>query len=142
DEARGEVLFIGTADSVLERHLYVVPLDARRPIVRPRRLTAEPGWHAVTVSDDGDRWVDSWSSRSQPTQVVVRSRRDEPDVTLHEPSTALGPAGLVVPDLLTLPAADGVTPLHVALFRAPRSAEAPPVPGRRSMGAGGRLDGL
>ena len=128
DEARGEVLFVGTADSVLERHLYVVPLDARRPVVRPRRLTTERGWHAVTVCEDGDRWVDSWSSRSQPMQVVVRSRGDEPDVTLHEPSTAPGRGGLVVPDLLTLPAADGVTPLHVALFRAPRSAEAPPGP--------------
>src|SRR5204863_4309685 len=93
DEARGEALFIGTADSVLERHLYVVPLDARRPVARPRRLTTERGWHAVTVCEDGDRWVDSWSSRSQPMQVVVRSRGDEPDVTLHEPSTAPGSGG-------------------------------------------------
>jgi len=128
DEARGEVLFIGTADGVLERHLYVVPLDAREPVGQPRRLTTEPGWHAVRASDDGDRWVDSWSSRNQPTKVVVHSRGDEPDVTLHEPSTAPGDAGLVVPDLLTLPAADGVTPLHVALFRAPRAADARPGP--------------
>jgi dipeptidyl-peptidase-4 len=128
DEARAEVLFIGTADSVLERHLYVVPLDATQPVEGPRRLTTEPGWHAVTVSDDGKRWVDSWSSRDLPTRVVVRSRDGSSDVVVHEASSTPEGAGLVVPDLLTVPAADGATPIHVALFHPPRASDAPPGP--------------
>jgi len=128
DEIRREVLFLGTVDGVLERHLYTVPLDAQQPIARPMRLTAEPGWHAVKVSDDGKRWVDSWSSRTRPTQVVVRSREGDWEVIVHEASSDPDRAGLVVPELLTLPAADGATDLHVALFRAPSAAGAGPGP--------------
>jgi dipeptidyl-peptidase-4 len=128
DEMRGEVLFIATADGVLQRHLYVVPLDAARPVLHPRRLTAEPGWHAVSMSDDGDRWADTWSARHQAPGVVVRSRNGDPDVTIHWPSTPAGRSRMVVPDLLTLLAADGTTPIEVALFRPPRSAAARPGP--------------
>lgn len=125
DEARGEVLFLGTADGVLERHLYTVPLDTRRPIARPERLTTDLGWHAVTASDDGKRWVDSWSSRAYPTHVVIRSREGHEDVTLHRPSTNAEEAGFVVPELTVLPAADGTTDLHVAIFRAQRGEPTP-----------------
>ena len=125
DEARGEVLFVGTADDVLERHLYSVPLDTREPVANPYRLTAESGWHEVTVSDDGYRWVDTWSSRRHPAQVVARSRVESPDVLIHEPSTDSTSAGLVVPDLTTLPAADGATDLQVAIFRPQRPEGAP-----------------
>jgi len=125
DEVRREVLFVGTADGVLERHLYTVPLDARKPVAKPRRLTAEAGWHAVTVSDDGNRWVDSWSTRRQPPWVVVRSRDESADVVIHEPSADALRAGLVVPDLTTLPAADGATSLQVAIFRPERPAGTP-----------------
>jgi len=128
DEARGEVLFLGTADGVLERHLYVVPIDARQPIAKPERLTTEPGWHTVTVSDDGNRWVDSWSSRTRPIRVVVRSRQGHEEVTLHRPSTDAERAVLVVPELAVLPAADGTTDLQVAIFRAPRTTHALPGP--------------
>jgi dipeptidyl-peptidase-4 len=125
DEVRGEVLFVGTADGVLERHLYTVPLDGRKPVAKPRRLTAEAGWHAVMVSDDGNRWVDTWSTRSRPPRVVVRSRDGSADVIIHEPSTDASRAGLVVPDVTTLPAADGATDLQVAIFRPQRPAGAP-----------------
>jgi dipeptidyl-peptidase 4 len=132
DEGRGEALFLSTADGVLERHLYTVPLDARHPIAKPHRLTKEPGWHTVTVSDDGNRWIDSWSTRARPTEVIVRSRTEDEEVILHRPSISAEGASLVVPELMTLPAADGTTDLHVALFRPPPSGDAPlaqPSPG-------------
>ena len=125
DEVRGEVLFVGTADGVLERHLYIVPLDARKPVAKPRRLTAEAGWHAVTVSGDGNRWVDTWSTRSQPPRVVARSRDGSAEVIIHEPSADASRPALVVPDLTTLPAADGATNLQVAIFRPSRPDGAP-----------------
>jgi dipeptidyl-peptidase-4 len=117
---------MGTADGVLERHLYAVPLDTPDPVPSPRRLTEEPGWHAVSVSDNGDRWVDTWSSRSHSPSVAVHSRDGGTISVLHEPSASAERAGMTVPDLLTLPAADGSTPIQVALFRAARAAEAPP----------------
>jgi dipeptidyl-peptidase 4 len=128
DEKRREVLFVGTNDGVLERHLYVVPLDAQRPVEAPERLTMAPGWHTVSISDDGERWVDTWSSRNAPPQVVVRSRNGAALATLHQPSTAPDIAGLVVPELLTLRAADGATPIEAAIFRPPAARNEAPAP--------------
>ena len=62
DEARREVLFVGTADGPTQRHLYTVSLDAEAPDRAPQRLTVEPGWHAAVASRDGSQWADTWSS--------------------------------------------------------------------------------
>lgn len=126
DEARSEVLFLGTANGVLQRHLYAVPLDASRPSVRPERLTHEPGWHEVVVSDDGTLWADTFSNRGTARQVVVRARTGSSGIVLHAPSTDPESLRLVVPELLEVPADDG-TPLQVALFRPePNGGEPPP----------------
>ena len=125
DEARGEVLFLGTADGVLERHLYAVPLDAFRPSARPERLTDEPGWHEAVVSDDGALWSDTFSNRGTARQVVVRGRTGSSATVIHRPSTDAKTLRLVVPELLEVPADDG-TPLHVALFRPQSNGATPP----------------
>jgi dipeptidyl-peptidase 4 len=125
DEARGEVLVVGTADGGLQRHLYAVPLDARHPAERPERLTDEPGWHEVVVNEDGNAWVDTFSDRATAPQVVVRTRGASSTTVVHRPSTAPDTLGLVVPDLLEVAADDG-TPLQVALFRPRRTDDAPP----------------
>jgi len=125
DEARGEVLFLGTADGVLQRQLYTVALDAPRPSMRPERLTREAGWHEVAVSDDGALWADTFSNRGTPRQVVVRARTRSSAIAIHEPSTDPDALELVVPELLEVPADDG-TPLQVALFRPLSNGAAPP----------------
>ena len=125
DEARGEVLVIGTADGVLERHLYAVSLDETRPVARPRRFTAEPGWHEVAVSEDGARWADSHSSRQVAPRVVVHARDGRPDLVIHEPTATAGALAIAMPDLLEIAADDG-TPLEVAVFRPTDPAGAPP----------------
>ena len=126
DEERGEVLFLATADGVTERHLYRVPLDAAEPAVRPERLTGEPGWHYVTVADDGTSWADTWSSLDHAPKVVVR-RRDAPDMlVIHEPALTAAAAGYLPPELLSVTAADGVTPLDAGLYRPRRPASSPP----------------
>ncbi len=126
DEHAGEVLFIGTRDGVTERHLYAAALEADEPARDPQRLTTEPGWHAVGVCRDGSRWVDTWSSLEVPPRVVVRRRDGAALTVIHEPSTSAQELGLAVPELLTLNAADGETPLHAALYRPPQGAADPP----------------
>jgi dipeptidyl-peptidase 4 len=126
DEERGEVLVIGTADGVLERHLYAVPLDATRPIDHPMRRTLEPGSHEVTVRADGGAWVDTISDLRAAARVVLRERDGGGETLIHEPSTSAAALDLVIPELLEVPAEDG-TQLQVAVFR-PRAADASPPP--------------
>ena len=83
DQARREVLFIGTADGATERHLYSVSLDAAEPERAPQRLTTEPGWHAAAVSRDGSRWADTWSDLDHAPSVTVRDRSGGKAVTVH-----------------------------------------------------------
>jgi dipeptidyl-peptidase-4 len=131
DEARREVLFTGTADGVLQRHLYSVSLDIRRPTTGPRRLSSEPGWHEVVVSRDGTRWVDTWSSLDHSPAVAVRERGGagggggEPTL-IHQATVTTASLGRRAPELLELVADDGTTPLHAALYRPASPATSPP----------------
>ena len=124
---RGEVLFTATRDGVLERHLYAVPLDADHPITDPARLTAEPGWHAVTASRDGERWIDTWSDLEHAPRVTV-ANRDGEQILIHASSTSATEADLVPPQILELRAADGRTRINAAIYRARSTAteDAPP----------------
>jgi dipeptidyl-peptidase-4 len=117
NEGRAEVYVLGTADGPLERHLYAVPLDAPRPVERPARLTQERGWHGAVFSADGERWIDTWSTRTEAPAVVARWRNAERVVPVHAPSASAETLGLPVPDFLELRAADSATLLHGALFR-------------------------
>jgi len=124
-----DVLFIATRDSALERHLYAARLDASEPISDPTRLTAEPGWHSIVASDDGERWIDTWSDLEHAPRVTVGSRSGEATL-IHASSTTAGNEQLVPPEMVELLAADGRTPLHAALYRAARRPErgsTPPV---------------
>ncbi len=70
DETNGKVWFTAYADSPLELHLYTVSLDGG-PI---QKMTAGEGWHQTTVSDDGEFFLDDFSSPSQPPQLSVHRR--------------------------------------------------------------------
>jgi len=123
---RGEVLFMATRGSVLERHLYAVPLDATQPVADPERLTVEPGWHAVVAADDGERWIDTWSDLSHAPRLTVESRDGEP-MLVHASSTTAADAGLRPPRIVELLAADGRTGLQAAVYPAnPPTAGPPP----------------
>ena len=126
DEERGEVLFIGTADGALERHLYAVTLDAPEPVSRPARLTEEAGWHAVVMSHDGRRWVDSWSTLEHAPAVSVRHRDGGAPIPIHTPAVTAAALDRRPPELLTVLAADGTTPLDAAFYRPEAPAAIPP----------------
>ncbi len=68
DEARGLVYFTATLEHPTEQHLYVVPLEGGKP----RRLTHEPGMHAVTLDHARRRFVDVFSAPETPPTVTLR----------------------------------------------------------------------
>lgn len=60
--------YLSTEVSPLERHLYRVNLEGKDR----RRLTTEPGWHAISMSPTCARYFDTWSSVAHPTQRQLR----------------------------------------------------------------------
>jgi len=126
DQARREVLFMGTADGPPERHLYSVPLDAPAPERAPQRLTAEPGWHAVTVSRHGSQWADTWSDLDHAPSVTVRDRGGGKTVTVQLSAASAASLGRHPPELRSVTAADGETRLDAALYRPAEPAATPP----------------
>jgi dipeptidyl-peptidase-4 len=116
DERRGEVLFIGTREGVLDRHVYAVPLSGGAPI----RLSEEPGWHVATANADGSAWADSWSSLEHSPAVVVRFRDEQRSpVVVHAASQSAASVGFAAPELRQVTAADGTTCLQAAIYRPP-----------------------
>jgi dipeptidyl-peptidase-4 len=127
DEAREEAYLVGTRDGGTERHLYRVALDAASPATDPERLTEEPGWHDPVASDDGARWADTWSDLERaPALTVHRAAPRGAGRCLATPTTTAAALGVAPPELLTLLAADGSTPLDAAIYRPTRPEVDPP----------------
>jgi dipeptidyl-peptidase-4 len=112
------VWFVGTRDSPLERHLYEVPTAGGDV----RRVTGESGTHAVAAVDaDRGRFVDVWSSLSQPAMARVCSLADGSVQRPLLPADAavdprLGELALDPPETTTVTTDDGET-LHVLVYR-------------------------
>ncbi|MEM8685208.1 MAG: S9 family peptidase [Pseudomonadota bacterium] len=70
DETKGQVYFMATEKSPLERHLYRVALDAEKES-RPQRISQSDGWHQVVFARDGSFYLDTYQSPSTPPQVAV-----------------------------------------------------------------------
>lgn len=126
-EKRDEVLFTGTRDGVLERHLYAVPLDAAEPIADPVRLTTEAGWHIVVADAGAERWIDTWSDLRHAPRLTVATRDGNSEL-IHASSTTAEAAGLDPPELMEVVAADGRTRLNAALYRSGNVPAATPAP--------------
>lgn len=80
DEERGLVYFTANAESPLERQLYSVSLRGpdSGPGAHPRRLTAAPGWHSVTMAEDARVFLDTYSTPEHPPSVTLRSATGVP----------------------------------------------------------------
>jgi dipeptidyl-peptidase-4 len=129
DEKHGLVYFMATLASPLERHLYSVPLGD--PGAPPRRVTSGTGWHAITMSRDGQVLLDTFSTPDTPPSLTLRSADGQMLAELV--ANTLGPDHPYFPYLPehvptefgSLRASDGQT-LYYQLLR-PREL----VPGRR-----------
>lgn len=71
DEHAGLVYFMANAESPLERHLYSVSLKDARSV--PHRITADAGWHDVTMSKDTRVFLDTFSTPDHPPSLTLRS---------------------------------------------------------------------
>jgi dipeptidyl-peptidase 4 len=71
DEHNGVVYFMANAESPLERHLYSVSLKDAHPT--PHRITADTGWHDVTMSKDARIFLDTFSTPDHPPSLTLRS---------------------------------------------------------------------
>ncbi len=114
DEAGRSVFFSATREGAVERHLYRVGLDGGEV----ERLTSEPGVHGCAVAPDGNRFVDTFSSREQAGVTTLR-RTDGGEVVatlFEEPEMTAAGQGLRPPELLAMSAADNTT-MYGALYR-------------------------
>ena len=71
DEKHGVVYFMANIESPLERHLYCVSLNDTH--ATPHRITADVGWHAVTMSKDTKVFLDTFSTPDRPPSLTLRS---------------------------------------------------------------------
>src|SRR3546814_9549359 len=67
DQDKGVVYFSATRDSVLEKHIYALPLTGGVPT---RRSAAE-GWHEASFADNASVYVDHWSNPQTPPQTQL-----------------------------------------------------------------------
>lgn len=116
DETRGWVYFTATKEHPTEQHLYVVSLDDGEP----RRLTREPGMHAVTLDHARRRFVDVHSAPETPPTVTLRSLEDGALLrVIHDtPDPRVAALGLSAPAIVAFQNCNGDT-LYGALYFPP-----------------------
>jgi dipeptidyl-peptidase-4 len=112
-ESENSVYFESTRKSVLERHLYRVPLSGG-PVVR---LTEAEGTHSVSMSPECGTFIDRFSSVRMPARTVLCRPDGEPvRVLLPGEIPALKEYRLATPEFLTIRTADGLD-LNAMLFK-------------------------
>jgi dipeptidyl-peptidase-4 len=67
NESAGEVFFLSTEASPLERHLYSVKLEGGER----RRITSTPGTHAVSMAPGCEYYLDTFSSLQSPARKAI-----------------------------------------------------------------------
>jgi dipeptidyl-peptidase-4 len=117
DTRRREVWFTSGKDNVLGSKLARVSLDGGEIAL----VTPEQGTHKVVVADNGDAFVDTYSTVDKPPVTTLRSRLNEVIETLDDAGRdpRLATLELAPPEFLTFQSRDGVI-LHGAYY-APRS---------------------
>jgi dipeptidyl-peptidase-4 len=120
DEHR--ILFTGWFGNPQEQHLYSVSASAASGPEEPVRLTAEPGWHEVTVDLRGEQFLDRFSAVDRQPSCRVR-KLEGPQVNTIGQELADGLSNYapylthhVTPQLGTVVCEDGQT-LHYRLTR-------------------------
>ncbi|MFS1523984.1 DPP IV N-terminal domain-containing protein [Microbulbifer sp. 2304DJ12-6] len=87
DEKTGMVYFTGRKDTVLERHLYAVPLQGKGGI---QRLSKRPGMHSIKFAEDASGYIDTFSSVDIPPQVSLHRTGGERITWLEENAVVKG----------------------------------------------------
>jgi len=105
DEEHRVVFFEGWIGSPLERHLYRVSLEGGEI----GQVTVEAGWHEAVLASDCAYYLDTHSTVLAPPRVLLRAVTGEHVAVLEANVLPERDAyGWVMPELVTLEAADGM----------------------------------
>ncbi|MEE9190538.1 MAG: S9 family peptidase [Candidatus Neomarinimicrobiota bacterium] len=112
-----KVFFTGKRESVIESNLYSVNLDG----TGLQLLSDDPGWHIITMNEQGTYYIDSFSSASVPVKFSLHENSGQKvrDISI----TKLGQYedfGWNYPEFLNIKTSDNGTVLN-AMIRYPRN---------------------
>ncbi len=125
DEARGWVYFTATKEHPTEQHLYAVSLNGGDV----RKITREPGMHAVTLDHARRRFIDVHSAPETPPTVALRDLEDGALLrTLYDtPDPRVAALELTAPQIVAFQNCNGDT-LYGALYFPPAEYGSGPFP--------------
>ncbi len=104
DPEQGLVYFTATAESPLERHLYVVPLTGGEP----RRLSREQGTHSIDMAPGCGYYIDTWSSLTDPPRKTLHRASGEQIAVLQPPDRSVSEQYELLPvEIVEVKAPDG-----------------------------------
>ncbi|WP_434424858.1 DPP IV N-terminal domain-containing protein [Nannocystis pusilla] len=113
---RDALLVVASAEPAApyDRLVYRVPIAGGALT----RVSAEPGLHRASVSPSGSHYIDGHSARTRPRAWDVIAVADGAAFRYAEADASADAAlGYRPPEAIVATAADGVTPLHGALFK-------------------------
>ena len=111
-----DVVYAGTADSPLERHIYRVPVRGGKP----RKVSQGTGTHTATLSPSGQYILDAFTSSVTPRTIrVISVDKGKPERLLLNAPNPLADYQLGETRLFAIKAADGVTDLYCRLIMPP-----------------------
>lgn len=111
NEREHKFIITASKESPLEKHAYTVDWKNGRM----NRIDTEPGWHDVSVNENGYYLLDIFSSTSVPKRTVVRNTITDYDKTLLDSKDPLTEFDRPEVRSVELNAADG-TPLYGRLI--------------------------
>lgn len=97
--------FTSTEVSPLERHFYVQDLKSGKR----KQLTSEPGTHNVSFSQDGNYFIDQYTSTTVPRKINLLNAKGKTLQTLLEAADPLANYDLGKTEMHSLTAQDGST---------------------------------
>jgi dipeptidyl-peptidase 4 len=103
DQDADWIYFTALKDSSVQRQLYRVHADGSAL----QRISTEPGTHEINMSPNATYYFDQYSDLRTLPSLRLHTAAGALKLTLASPRPDLLPAGLVYPDLTTIPAADG-----------------------------------
>lgn len=102
----GAVYFYAKKDSLVDQHVYRVPLSGGDIT----RVTRQPGWHEWQLSPDGAHAITTHSTANSPRVMQVRDLADGSDWTLAEnPIAGMRDHALPQTEFIQFETDDGVT---------------------------------
>ncbi len=112
DDKGRNFFFTSTEVSPIERHFYMQDLKTGKR----KQLTADPGTHNISYSDDGSFFIDHFTSTTVPRKIQLLNRNGKVQKTLLVAADPLKNYDLGKTEMLTLAAEDD-TPLYARMIK-------------------------